>query len=294
MSRRIQQYPKLISFSLIIGMAGVGCASPTKPSFKSFANDGSPSEHFLTMEEKVLELEVRLNALNEKLDLLSAEHPEPETKVEAKVEVKPEAEKKLPEKKVDTPPATKNSAIPKPFKPASKFAESFQQDEATDRYREAKILYDTKKYSDSILEFSEFIKDNPRHIFASNAQYFIGMSYLQQKEYTIAEEELNRVLINYPHSNAIPDTLLALVQVSENLKKSSRVTYYREKLTGHFPNSPQAKQLAMEKMEADPVPVTSETTQTRVDEQKISIEKPITPQVNVNDAQGLEPSVVKQ
>ena len=32
---------------------------------------------------------------------------------------------------------------------------------ATDRFREAKILFDSKKYSDAVLEFSDFVKNEP-------------------------------------------------------------------------------------------------------------------------------------
>jgi TolA-binding protein len=286
MRRRIQKYPKLISLSLIIGMAASGCASFSHSS-KNPPNEEITSEKFKAVEKKVIELEERLGALNEKIDLLNEVRPEPS----AKTESKPETDLKLPEK-VQAPAASKNSAIPKPFKPSSKFAESFHQDEATDRYREAKILFDTKKYSDSILEFSEFIKDHPRHILASNAQYFIGISYLKQNEYTLAEEELNRVLMSYPHSNAIPDTLLALIEVSSHLKKSSRVAYYREKLNSHFPNSPQAKQIPTENTEPENT-ITAESNLPKIDEEKISIEKPSTPQMNINDS-SMEPSVVKQ
>jgi hypothetical protein len=70
------------------------------------------------------------------------------------------------------------------------------------------------------------------------------MSYLKQNEYKLAEEELSRGLLSYGHSSYVPDSLLALAEVSAALKKTSKVTYYREKLLGHFPNSPQARSVA--------------------------------------------------
>jgi len=285
MSKRFQQYPKLISYSLFIGTLGTGCASVSKPAAKAPEKEASAQEYILKLEEKVMDLETRLNALNEKFNLINGEQPS--SKADAEIEAKTD-------EKVQPAAAAKVKMIPKPVKPVSKFAESFHQDEATDRYREAKILFDTKKFSDSILEFSEFIKDNPRHLFASNAQYFIGMSYFRQKEYKIAEEELSRVLLNYPHSNAIPDTLLALAKLSGILKKPARVAYYSEKLNSHFANSPQSKQLAMENP-PETAPVESAPAEkSAVNEEKISVEKPVTPEMNTSDTQGVEPSVVKQ
>ena len=135
---------------------------------------------------------------------------------------------------------------PSPKKAAKESASDFTQNEAIDRYREAKILFDSKRYADAVLEFSEFVKNEPEHALAPAAQYHVGMAYYQQKEYKLAEEELNRGLIAYPHSSYTPDTLLALSQVSENLQKPARVTYYKQKLLSNFANSPQAKGLSLD------------------------------------------------
>ena len=265
-----------------------GCASQSSKIEKN-PELTAANEHIAKLEDKIMDLETRITALNDKINLEDSEKA---------INSKPETQNKLPTEKVQPVPAAKNAIIPRPAKVQSKFSESFQQDEATDRYREAKILFESNKPSDAILEFSDFVKDHPRHVLASNAQYYIGMGYLQQKEYKLAEEELSRVLLNYPHSNSIPDTLLALSKVSAILKKPARVTYFNEKLTSHFANSPQAKLISNapameEKPVVEPKPAV---------EEKSPVEKPHTPQpptapvpeMDKADTNGVEPSVVKQ
>ena len=260
-----------------------GCASQSSNTQKN-SEITAANEHIAKLEDRLIEMETRLNALNDKINLENSE----------KKPTEPKLETKLPIEKVQPAAAAKNVIIPRPTKTQSKFAESFQQDEATDRFREAKILLDSNKPADAILEFSDFVKDHPRHVLASNAQYFIGMGYLKQKEYKLAEEELSRVLVNYPHSNAIPDALLALAKVSALLQKPARVIYFKEKLSSHFANSPQAKLVATENFSPEKVTVPVE--------EKSLIEKPhapevptvATPEMNKSDTNGVEPSVVNQ
>jgi tol-pal system protein YbgF len=265
-------YPSLLMCTIL-----AGCASQSSNTHKD--SEPAAAEHIAKLEDKIIDLETRLTALNDKINLEEAEKPAASAKP---ANAKP-VEASLPTEKVQPAAAAKNAVIPRSSKPQSKFAESFQQDDATDRYREAKIIYDSGKYADAILEFSDFVKDNPRHVLASNAQYFIGMSYLQQKEYKIAEEEFSRVLINYPHSNAIPDALLALVKVSDHLQKPARVTYFKEKLNSHFAQSPQAKAVAgIHKSEKTEI------------QKPHAPEPPTAPVPEMEHTDGVEPSVVNQ
>lgn len=278
--------------TLMICTILAGCASQSSNSKKD-SEVNAANEHIAKLEDKIIDLETRLTALNDKINLEDAEKPANAKPEEVKTADAKPAEAKIPTEKVQPAAAAKNVVIPHSTKPQSKFAESFQQDDATDRYREAKILYDSGKFADAILEFSDFVKDNPRHVLASNAQYFIGMGYLQQKEYKIAEEEFSRVLINYPHSNAIPDSLLALIKVSDLLQKPARSTYFKEKLNSHFAHSPQAKAVAS----------TSKKTEKSIEpprEEKVPVQKPHAPEPptapvpEMEHVDGAEPSVVNQ
>ena len=172
------------------------------------------------LQEKIQDLETRLSALNDKINLEDGAKTEAESNV---------------------PLQTKDVQAPSAHAKVIPTEKTSVQNEAVDRYREAKILYDSKRYSDAIVEFAEFLKNQPEHVLAPAAQYFMGMSYAEQKEYKLAEEELSRGLLSYPHSDYVPDTLLALARVSTVLQKPERALYYRQKLLSHFPNSPQAK-----------------------------------------------------
>ena len=248
---------KKFSFLLVL----TGCATVPAPSQHSTptvpaqANNlppeiTSPQEQILKLQDRIQDLETRLSALNEKINIQNGASPAPSTsaampsvessKTNEKAELKTEVVKSHPSDV--NPTRTKKLTF---------------SNEIIDRFREAKILYDSKRFPDSMLEFAEFVKNDPEHSLAPAAQYYVGMSYFQQKEYKLAEEELSRGLIAYPHSNFTPDYLLSLANVSEALGKPERSVYYKQKLLANFPNAPHAKGLNLE-------PKTSPKTQSKI------------------------------
>lgn len=264
MDSALKRYRNLAFCSVVLLSA---CAhTQTTPQTAEITSSGAPlpseleaaRQQMAKLQDRISDLETRLGALNDKINL---ENGGGSTSVAAN------ANAKLPTENVDLP-AAHGKVIPVKHPSLGKSTPSLAESErgegtatsgeAVDRFREAKILYDTKRYSDSVLEFSEFVKNESDHALASAAQYYVGMSYFKQNEFKLAEEELSRGLLAYAHSNYVPDTLLALYEVSGALKKSAKVTYYREKLITHFPNSPQAKKLSSTRVseaEVTPVPV---------------------------------------
>jgi TolA-binding protein len=219
--------PWLYPLSSLSSLLLLGACAHTSPSVSPPKDElGIAREQIQKLQEKVQDLEVRLTAMNEKINLENSAAPVP-----------PAPAKSLPVE-VAVPPAAQSKAIPQNHGAAKP---AFASNEVVDRFREAKILFDAKRYSDAIIEFSDFLKSDPTHPLAASAQYHLGISYFRQKEYKLAEEELSRCLIAYPHSGHIPDTLLALAGISDALKKESRSQYFREKLLSQFPNSPQAR-----------------------------------------------------
>lgn len=219
--------PSLASL-LLLG----GCAHSPKDEL------GLTREQIQKLQEKIQDLEVRFTAMNEKINLENAASPPEAAPAQASASIPAHAPVKALPVEVAHPPAAQSKVIPQSHGAAKP---AFSTNEVVDRFREAKILYDSKRYSDAIIEFSDFLKSDPVHPLAASAQYHLGMSYHRQKEYKLAEEELSRGLIAYPHSGHIPDTLLALAEISDALKKDSRSQYFREKLLSQFPNSPQAR-----------------------------------------------------
>jgi tol-pal system protein YbgF len=242
---------RLLGFTILLGTAS---CSHTPKSGQPSTDPDAARDLILKLQEKIGDLEVRLSALNDKINLENSAKPLPQETVSVASPVMtapaPAASKTKPvvEERIAPVAATGRSIPP-----------AFASDEAIDRFREAKILFDSKRHSDAILEFASFLKNHPDHPLAASAQYHLGMSYFDQKEYKLAEEELSRGLITYPHSSHIPDTLLALGRVSELLNKETRATYYKEKLQSQFPHSPQAKLASRSRVETFDEPKVLET-----------------------------------
>jgi TolA-binding protein len=225
------------------------------------------------LQDRILDLETRISALNDKINLTQGVPPTPTGQAAVEVVSTPAAHARLvPQSKATPQSLPKKATVSHSAPPATRKA-SFASDPAMDRFREAKILFDTRRYSDAIVEFSDFIKNEPDHPLAPSAQYHLAMGYLEQKEYKLAEDEFNRVLLSYPHSSHIPDTLLALHGVSGALKKAPRATYFKEKLLSQFPNSPQAKAFSATRT----APVEKPEPGFESSEEPKLIEKPVTP-----------------
>jgi TolA-binding protein len=263
-SRSSSFIPLSLLINLLASAALIGCASTaskptpkTEPPFTASSAEPkteelSQAEQMQRLREKISDLETRIGALNEKINLSEGGA----TKEIARDSVAEPATRDAPAKKsartsmlldgeelpteMVKAPAAHAKVIP-----TSKTPAKFVADENVDRYREAKIQYDAGRFSDATVEFVSFTKEAPDHPLAPAAQYFVGMGYLKQKEYGRAEEELNRGLVSYPHSSYVPDTLLALLEISMATQKKGRVTYYQQKISSTFPNSPQALKAAL-------------------------------------------------
>ena len=116
----------------------------------------------------------------------------------------------------------------------------YVNDPAIQQYRKAQILLDSQKYTDSILVFSNFLEHNPDHPLAGSAQFHIGEAYAKQKEWPLADQELQKVLTSYDRSIRIADTLRIMAEAEDHLGKSQEAARHRQQLTSLFANSPAA------------------------------------------------------
>jgi outer membrane protein assembly factor BamD len=71
---------------------------------------------------------------------------------------------------------------------------------AADQFVKAKDLYDRGKYYRAQLEFENLIYTYPGNTVIDTAQYYLGMSYYNQKDYGLSTGELKRLLTSYPTS----------------------------------------------------------------------------------------------
>ena len=116
----------------------------------------------------------------------------------------------------------------------------FVNDAAVSAYRQGKILFQSRKYPEAVLAFSSFLEKYADHTLAGSAQYYVGESYLKQKEYQLAVQEFQRVLTSYDRSSVVPDTLKEMANAEEMLKKLDDAAGHRQLLMSLYPQSPAA------------------------------------------------------
>jgi tol-pal system protein YbgF len=116
----------------------------------------------------------------------------------------------------------------------------FAHDSAILSYRQAMILFQTRKYAEAILAFSSFLERYADHALAGSAQFHVGESYFRQKEYKLALQEYQRVLTSYDRSPHVPETLARMAEIEEGMKKGDDAAKHRQLLASLFPSSPAA------------------------------------------------------
>jgi len=120
----------------------------------------------------------------------------------------------------------------------------FMNDETIQKFRDAMILFEAEKYSEAILQFTNFLREYADHSLAGVAQFHIGECYYKQKEYKLAAEEYRRVLVSYDRSSYVSDSLLRLAEVEERLNQKDSAEKNRQLLSSLFPHSPAAVAVA--------------------------------------------------
>ena len=197
---------------------------PTKAPTKTDATDTKDDMQKLLSDltERVRSLDSRLGNLTEKLDSLTKKQ---ETQLSPIITHPSEYSGK---------PVNHLASINDPLA-------GFVNNEAVQIFRNSLLLFQAQKYSEAILEFSHFLERYADHPLAGSAQFYIGDSYLKQKQYKLALEELQRVLDSYSTSIHITDTLRDMILAEEALKLTDDAAKHRHLLTSLFPQSPAAE-----------------------------------------------------
>lgn len=114
----------------------------------------------------------------------------------------------------------------------------FANDPAVRSYRSAMILFRGAQYPEAVLAFSSFLEAYPDHPLAGTAQFYVGESYLLQKEYKLAVQEFQRVLTSYDRSPNIAQTLREMAFAEDQIKRTADAGRHRQLLMSLFPHSP--------------------------------------------------------
>jgi tol-pal system protein YbgF len=119
----------------------------------------------------------------------------------------------------------------------------FIQDGAVQLFRKANILFESQRYAEANLAYTNFLERFPDHPLAGSAQYKVGEGYFLKKEYKQAVQEFQKVLTSYDRSPAISATLRDLAESEDALGKTQEAARYRQQLTSLFPSSPAAQNI---------------------------------------------------
>ena len=118
---------------------------------------------------------------------------------------------------------------------------SKEPQEAQDEYKQALRALNEQQYDKAIQQFRNFARKYPNSDMADDAQYWIGESYFNQKDYNRAILEFNDVL-KYRRGDKVPAALLRQAQAFLEIGDRTDARLILQKLVNDHPNSEQAKE----------------------------------------------------
>jgi tol-pal system protein YbgF len=134
-----------------------------------------------------------------------------------------------------TPPGTA-PAEPGPPSPARV---SSREDQAREvkAYDAASNLFRRNDFPSAVEAFRAFLKDYPSSQLASNANYWIGISYANMRDYPKALAAQGELLNRYPQSAKAPDALLAIAAIQSEQGDNGSARNTLEDIIARYPSS---------------------------------------------------------
>ena len=108
-------------------------------------------------------------------------------------------------------------------------------------YDDAHIAFQEQRYGEARQKFKQFIKDFPKHAFASHAHYWIGESYFEDKKFEDAILAYEAFLRQYPNHERDKDAMLKQAYAFIELKDTKTGRVILERLIEKHPNSHEAE-----------------------------------------------------
>lgn len=110
-------------------------------------------------------------------------------------------------------------------------------DSAKDSYEAAFLKLRSSKYQEALEEFVQFLKWFPDDNLADNAQYWIGELHFVLKQYPEALQAFNNVLVKWPGSTKIPACLLKIGFAFYELGDMNNAQASLNRLISDYPSS---------------------------------------------------------
>ncbi len=195
---------------------------------------------------KAAEVAKRLDALEAKLDALRARQQGLDQKVGELLRQADEASRRAAEQSAKEEEAKTAAREPKADAPGAPKPPASDPSilTPTTAYNQAYNDYLKGNYDLAIAGFEDFLKKFPATSLTAHAQYWIGESYFNKKEYRQAIDAYERVTANYPRSDKVP---AALTKAGLAYVETGNAAKGRELLKQVLDKHPQTREAAWAK-----------------------------------------------
>lgn len=107
----------------------------------------------------------------------------------------------------------------------------------TRAYEAAQNLRRIGNYQGAIIAFQNFLKQYPKSPLAPSAQYWIGDSYYNMRDFRLAIASQRLLLASYPDSNKVPDAMLNIASSQAELGETAAARKTMDELVSKHPGS---------------------------------------------------------
>jgi tol-pal system protein YbgF len=139
------------------------------------------------------------------------------------------------------PPPASGAAAGAPPPPAAVTVANVDTGAETRAYEAAQGQRRMGNYQGAIVAFQNFIKQYPKSNLAPRAQYWIGDSYFNLRDFKLAIGSQQTLLKTYPDSPTVPDAMLNIASSQIEMGESATGRKTLEELVARFPISEAAE-----------------------------------------------------
>lgn len=156
----------------------------------------------------------------------------------------------------ESPAVEPSESVPQSEKPAASSAPTAsaaptattQTDEKKQPYQQAFEALRNGQVAQAIEQFNTLLNQDPKNIYANNAQFWLGKAYRISKDVTSAKKAFSALLEKYPSSQKVPEALVELGAIEAEQKNPAKAKEYLTRVITDFPTSKSAE-LAAKKLQ---------------------------------------------
>jgi tol-pal system protein YbgF len=139
---------------------------------------------------------------------------------------------------VTTPPAVLTPPAALPAAPDAERPRDVVGDEPAEQtYAAALNTFRAREHGQAVLDFMDFIAKYPKHALAPNAQYWIGEAYYVQRDHRHALVEFRRVVEMAPQASKAADALLRMGMCHASLGEPTLAAETWQRVVRDYPRT---------------------------------------------------------